>query len=275
VLPIETDPFVVAVKGDYSDAIVLADALAKVTNLTRDGGVRNVACRAGPGTVMLNAVAHPERGSGHLFDHYFQAVSSGTGAIAAWEAVRLLLGDGRFGNTATRIHVAQNAPFTPIADAWESGERDLARIPDHNAKDKISSVAADVLTHRQPAYGIAGGIFDVLKASEGMAWKVRNDQLVDAAQMFRMKEGINIDPAAAVAVDALRQAVATHEVEKEDRILLNITGGEKDVRYDSDSVYRVKPNVTVRRDEVEIVLDTIGSPEKLVNHSVHLNKADR
>jgi cysteate synthase len=119
-LPIETAPFVVAVKGDYSDAIVLADALAKATNLTRGGGVRNIACRAGLGTVMLNAVVHPDYGSNRLFDHYFQSVSSGSGAIAAWEAVQLLLGDGRFGNTPTKIHVAQNAPFTPIVDAWET-----------------------------------------------------------------------------------------------------------------------------------------------------------
>ena len=76
---------------------------------------------------MLHAVAHPDSGSGRLFDHYFQAVGSAAGAIAAWEAVELLLKDGRFGHTSTRVHMAQNEPFTPIPDSWERRSRTLAR----------------------------------------------------------------------------------------------------------------------------------------------------
>jgi len=271
-LPIKTAPFVVAVKGDYSDAIVLADTLAKATNLTRDGGVRNIASRGGLGTVMLNAVAHPEEGTNQLFDHYFQAVSSGAGAIATWEAVHLLLKDGRFGDTMTRMHVAQNAPFTPIVDAWKNGERDLAKIPEHSAKEKIGAVAADVLTNRQPAYGIAGGVFDTLKASDGMAWKVNNDQLLHAARMVKEAEGVAIDPAAAVAVGALKQAIDSYEVKKDERVLLNITGGGKDTRSSGEPVYRVKPDVIVKHDKFDAVLEKLGSPERLTNHTALLKK---
>jgi len=273
-LPIKTAPFLVAVKGDYSDAIDLADTLAKETDVTRDGGVRNIASRGGLGTVMLNAVAHPEQGCNQLFDHYFQAVSSGSGAIAAWEAVQLLLGDGRFGNTPTRMHVAQNAPFTPIVDSWKDGKRDLAKVSDPIAKEHTYSVTADVLTNRHPAYGIAGGIFDVLKASDGMAWTVSNDQLLYEAQMFSETEGIDIDPAAAVAVGALRQAVDSNEVKKEERILLNITGGGKDIRYSGEPVYRVKPNVIAKKDALDLVIAKIGSPEKLSNHITFLKRVN-
>jgi len=271
-LPLKTDPFLIAVKGDYSDAITLADTLAKATNLTRGGGVLNVACRAGLGTVMLNAVAHPEQGTKQLFDHYFQAVSSGSGAIAAWEAVQLLLGDGRFGNTVTKIHVAQNAPFTPIVDSWKSKKRDLTSIPDKRATERIYSVTADVLTNRHPAYGIAGGIFDVLKASKGMAWEISNAQLFHAARMFGDTEGIDIDPAAAVAIGALKQAVDAKVVKQEERILLNITGGGKDIRYSGEPVYRVKPVVVVKKDEFNIVRDKIGIPENLSHHKALLTK---
>jgi cysteate synthase len=273
-LPIKTNPFVVAVQGDYSDAIVFADAFANATNLTRDGGARNVASRGGLGTVMLNAVVHPEQGAKRLFDHYFQAVSSGSGAIAAWEAVQLLLKDGRFGDTATKIHVAQNAPFTPIVDAWENGERDLAKLSARSTKENIDSITADVLTNRHPAYGIAGGVFDVLKASNGMAWKISNDQLLHATLTVKEAEGIDIDPAAAVAVGALRQGVDLHEVKQEERILLNITGGGKDIRYSGEPVYRAKPNVTVKQGELDVVLEKVGSPEKLANHKTLLKRID-
>jgi len=36
---------------------------------------------------------------GRIPDFYFQAIGSGTGAIAAWEANLRFLADGRFGST--------------------------------------------------------------------------------------------------------------------------------------------------------------------------------
>lgn len=265
-LPLRTEPFVVVVKGDYSDAIELADKLAAATGLTRDGGVRNVACRAGMGIVFMNAVAHPEQGTQQLFDHYFQAVGSGAGAIAAWEAVQLLRGDGRFGNTRTKIHVAQNIPYTPIPQSWRTGRRDVVRVPDELTKERIRSVTADVLTTRNPAYSIAGGIFDVLTASNGHAWEVSNSQLFDAARLFRESEGTDISPPAAVAVDALRQAVLAGKVQKHERIILHITGGGKEAQYDNRGVYQVQPTIVVKPGELEPVIKKMGEPRRIINH---------
>src|SRR5690606_36869280 len=123
-LPHNTEPFLIAVEGDYSEATAMADALSSRVGLIRDGGARNVARRGGMGTVMLNAVASPDEGSGRMYDHYFQAVGSASGALAAWEASLLLRADGRFGDAMPRIHMAQNEPFTPIVDFWESDRRE-------------------------------------------------------------------------------------------------------------------------------------------------------
>ena len=73
-LPFDAHPTLIAVDGDYTDAIVLAERVAQYCGLTRDGGVLNPGRRGGMGTVVLNAVCHPEQGSQRLFDHYFQAV---------------------------------------------------------------------------------------------------------------------------------------------------------------------------------------------------------
>ena len=94
-LPFDAHPTLILVDGDYTDAIFLAEKAAQRCGLTRDGGVLNPGRRGGMGCVLLNAVCHPKQGSQRLFDHYFQAVGSGSGAIAAWEAVQLLLADGR------------------------------------------------------------------------------------------------------------------------------------------------------------------------------------
>ncbi len=72
-----------------------------------EGGAKNVARRDGMATTMLSAATT----IGEIPDYYFQAVGSGTGAIAAWEANMRLIGDGRFGETVMKLMVSQNHPF--------------------------------------------------------------------------------------------------------------------------------------------------------------------
>ncbi len=266
-LPFETAPFLIAVKGDYSDAIAMADRVAEAKSLTRDGGVFNVGRRAGMATVMLHAVTHPVQGSQCLFDHYFQGVGSGSGAIAAWEAVVRLLGDGRFGDKPTRIHMAQNSPFTPIADLWDADGVGGAVMPEAQARQAIAAVTAQVLTNRRPPFALAGGLRDVLAGSGGRVWRVDNQQVFQAARLFRACEGVDIGPASAVAVDALRQAVAAGAVGRDDRVLLHITGGGREIQF-SEGVHQIKPRMTVTPDEMRKVLEAIGEPPRITPEDI-------
>ena len=112
--------------ADYADAIELGNTIAATEGFYPEGGARNAARRDGMGTTVLAAV----EASGRIPDHYFQAVGSGTGAIAAWEMSLRLQEDGRFGSGRMKLHLSQNAPFTPMTDAWEAGSRTLAATPD-------------------------------------------------------------------------------------------------------------------------------------------------
>jgi cysteate synthase len=259
-LPFETQPTLIAVDGDYTDAIILADKVAQHCRLTRDGGVLNPGRRGGMGTVMLNAVCHPEQGSQCLFDHYFQAVGSGSGAIAAWEAVQLLRRDGRFGDTATRIHMAQNAPFAPIVQAWREGRQQLHPISEDEAYAQIAAVTAGVLTNRKPPYDLAGGLRDVLCRSSGAAWSVSNESVFNAARMFYALEGVDIGPAAAVALNALCQAVDSGVVKPHEHVLLHVTGGGREIQYSEQRVFQACPTLRVKPDELDAVLSAIGKP---------------
>lgn len=260
VLPFATSPFLVAVKGDYSDAIAMADTVAKRIGLSRDGGVRNVGRRAGMATAMLNAVAHPEQGSGRLFDHYFQGVGSGSGAIAAWEAVQMLLRDGRYGSVPTKIHMAQNSPFTPIADSWEAGEAIV--MSEEKAREAVANVTAKVLTNRKPPYALPGGLHNVLTVSKGHTWRVNNQRLFQAARLFRAVEGIDIGSAAAVAVDALSQAINAGAVKPEEAVLLHVTGGGRGIQF-QQGMYQAKRRLTVAPHEIDIVFEEIGKPPRI------------
>jgi cysteate synthase len=270
ICPLETKPFLAVVRGDYLDAIKLADAVQARTGLSRDGGVANVGRRAGMGTVMVQAVADPDCGTGTMFDHYFQAVGSAAGAISAWEAVELLLADGRFGKTATRIHMAQNEPFTPIPDSWERRTRELVMAEDSVARARIAAATAQVLTNRHPPYAVAGGIYDVLERSDGMAWRVNNYDLFQAARMFKQSEGVDIGEASAVAVSSLQQAVARGAVQPRDRVLLHITGGGLELQYSASKEYRNEATIVVEPGDVETLVEAIGNVEPIRDHSERL-----
>lgn len=206
---------------DYYDAIALGEKLAKNPRFVLEGGAKNVARRDGMGTTILSAV----EAIGRIPDAYFQAVGSGTGAIAAWENAERLAADGRFGKNNMRVYACQNAPYSLMYDSWKAGQRELVPITPEESRRDAEIILATVLSNRKPPYSIAGGLYDVLKASGGDMYLANNDQIVKAILWFFKKEGVDIFPAAACAVACLAQAVEKGDVKKDEVIMLNITGG--------------------------------------------------
>ncbi|MGA2477397.1 MAG: cysteate synthase [Spirochaetia bacterium] len=205
--------------ADYADAIELGNTIAATEGFYSEGGARNAARRDGMGTTVLSAV----EASGRIPDHYFQAVGSGTGAIAAWEMSLRLREDGRFGSGRMKLHLSQNAPFTPMTDAWEAGSRTLAALPDGRRLSRC--IRARVLGNRNPPYSIAGGLYDALSDTGGFMYRVADREARAAGRLFEKLEGCDIDPAAEVALASLQQAVEQGRIGRRDMVALNITGG--------------------------------------------------
>lgn len=205
---------------DYYDAIALGEKLCKDPRYMAEGGAKNVARRDGMGTTVLSAVET----IGRIPDAYFQAVGSGTGAIAAWENAQRLEADGRFGKNNMRVYCVQNAPFTLMYDSWKAGLRELVPITPEQSRRNAEVILAKVLSNRKPPYSIAGGLYDVLKASNGDFFKVTNDDIVYWLLQFANKEGYDIFPASAATVASLKQALDAGIVKKDETVMLNITG---------------------------------------------------
>ena len=206
---------------DYYDAIALGEKLAQDPHFFLEGGAKNVARRDGMGTTLLSFVEK----AGRIPDAYFQAVGSGTGAIAAWENAERLAADGRFGENKMRVYVAQNAPFTLIHDSWKAHSRLLAPLDPLTGRRQAEVILAKVLSNRKPPYGITGGMFDVLEASGGDTFTCTNDDIMFWLLQFRNLEGYELLPAPCAAVAALDQAVREGRVGKDELIMLNCTGG--------------------------------------------------
>ena len=220
--------------GDYFDAIRLGDMLLKSPRFYAEGGAKNVARRDGMGTTVLSAVTT----IGRIPDYYFQAVGSGTGAIAAWEANMRLLEDGRFGSNLMHLMVSQNAPFVPMYDAWRADSREMLPYEPDKARRDVSIIDAKVLSNRKPPYSLRGGLYDALKATGGDVLTATNAQVRKAMRLFEETEGIDIHPAAGVALASLIKQVADGKIASDACIMLNITGaGEKRFREEHDPVY--------------------------------------
>ncbi|MBU4340073.1 MAG: cysteate synthase, partial [Euryarchaeota archaeon] len=237
---------------DYTDSIHLADRIAALPGMQAEGGARNVARRDGMGTVMLDAAVTMKR----MPDHYFQAIGSGTGGIAAWEASLRLLGDGRFAGGLPQLHLSQNLPFAPMFNAWKAGRREIIRdidMPD--PKKLIHEMYADILSNREPPYSVAGGVYDALCSTQGTMYGISNSEAKKAQQLFERYEGIDIFAPAGVAVASLIEAVNEHKVDAEDHIVLNITGGgvkrlEKDHTLSKIEPESIVENANVALEEV-------------------------
>lgn len=229
--------------SDYADAIALSEMIAGLPGFTAEGGARNVARRDGMGTTMLSAV----EAIGELPHHYFQAVGSGTGAIAAWEANLRFIDNGNFGRRKTRLHVSQNAPFTPIHDAWQQRSRRFGPIDEHTARSQIAAINARVLANRNPPYGIKGGLYDALVDTDGTTAAITNEAAAEASRLFERLEGIDLEPAAAVAAAHLAEAARVGTVKADDAIVLNVTGGGYNRVHRDAEVAPVPPSLIIER----------------------------
>lgn len=206
---------------DYFDAITLGDKLCKDPRYMAEGGAKNVARRDGMGTTLLSAVEV----IGRIPDAYFQAVGSGTGAIAAWENATRLAADGRFGENKMRIYASQNAPFTIMYDSWKAHSRELVPMTPEEGRQKAEVILGKVLSNRKPPYSLAGGLFDVLEKSGGDMFKVPNDEIVSWVVKYFSLEGYDLFPASACAVSSLKQALDAGIVKHDETVMLNVTGG--------------------------------------------------
>ncbi len=225
--------------SDYFDAIHLSNLACGIEGFIPEGGARNVARRDGMGTTVLSAVTT----IGEIPEYYFQAIGSGTGAIAAWEANLRLIADGRFGNRKMKLMVSQNKPFTPIHDAWKAGSRDMLPLDEHHARKQVQQIMAKVLSNRKPPYSLTGGLFDAMKDAGGDVLLATNEEAHEAAALFEKSEGIDIHPAAAVATATLIRAVADGTVDSDALIMLNITGGGEALFRNTHELYYLEPSL--------------------------------
>lgn len=232
--------------SDYFDAIHLSGIIAGTDGYFPEGGAKNIARRDGMATTVLSAAVT----TGTIPAYYFQAVGSGTGAIAAWEANQRLIEDGRFGSRKMSLRVSQNAPFLLIHDSWKRKSRDLVELDLETASKQIDVIDAKVLSNRKPPYSLTGGLYDALLDSGGDVYAVTNGEAKEAADIFLETEGIDISPAASVALASLFKAVKPGDIDVSLPVMLNITGGGMDRIKREKRIFTLKPARMIPKEDI-------------------------
>ena len=230
---------VTAFDTDYFDAIHLSNLIVKCDGFFAEGGAKNVARRDGMGTTTLSAVTT----IGRIPDYYFQAVGSGTGAIAAWEANLRLIEDGRFGTNKMKLMVSQNSPFLPIYEAWKAQSREMLPYDNLLAREHVTEIDSKVLSNRKPPYPILGGLFDALTDAGGDVLKATNLEAREAKELFLKKEGIDIYSASAIATASLIRALNEGVIDRDALVMLNITGGGEERFKKEHSLHYLEPDL--------------------------------
>ncbi|MCD4675894.1 MAG: cysteate synthase [Desulfobacula sp.] len=263
----DTPVFLISLKQSvYNDCITFVSKLGQqLPRIIAEGGVYNIARRDFLGIPILHAADIMNE----IPDHYFQAVGSGTGAIAAWEASLRLSGLKNFARKPMRLHLAQNKPFTPIIHAWESRQPDYKFKAGHTSQKQARQVLSHVLTNPEPAYSMKGGLFDALSATRGNTYGVENNEIIIAKSIFETLEGIDIQYPSAACVAALQQAVKKGHVSPDDSILLHITGGGQRHLKKYKKLYPYKASLTVGKTQIDIAVKKISCFLDRINNGLY------
>jgi cysteate synthase len=136
-----------------------------------------------------------------------------------------------------------------MVSAWNAGRNYIDHEIDIPKIDNILDVvAARVLSTKYPAYGVRGGVYDALRATNGMMYGITNDEVYESKELFKRTEGPDILPASCVALTSLKKAIKEKRVRKDDCILLNLTGAGTEQRLRDLFILQMKPAVEVTKD---------------------------
>ncbi len=239
--PTDSIKLVVVEDGDYYDAKTVAKGIAKqLIGWQMEGSVHNVARRDGIGSLLLDAAFTMDR----LPEHYFQGIGGGPGPIGVHEMAERLIASGQFEGPVPRQHLSQNIEHCPIHNAWQARRDHL--LPEDFPSEEVT-VYSDYLLNKGPAYGQVGGVHDILKASNGQTYTVKESDAKLAKTLFETIEGIDIMTPGAVALASLQQALASGEVDSSSCTILNISGGGVERLRQEQSTEVVEPWLRVNK----------------------------
>jgi threonine synthase len=150
-----------------------------------------------------------------LPDLIIYPTGGGTGLIGMWKAFDEMEQMGWIDSKRPRMVSVQAAGCAPIVRAFEAGVRHADEFPD------ATTVASGLRVPRAIGDFL---ILDALRASNGRAVAVSDEELLAAVGEIGAAEGLFVAPEGAACLPALRRLMAEGAVGEDERVVLFNTG---------------------------------------------------
>jgi cysteate synthase len=202
--------------GNYLHANMLSKRLFGRLdgNIVEEGGYFNCGRLSGLGCCAMEFFDEV----GELPKHYFQAVGSGSGALAAIRTYGLL---DQYKSRKICFHLSQNVPYIPLVTAINKKDD---KISTHYHKF-VDTACSPMLTSGDPAYNYSGGLLEHINNGTSIfGYGVSNAEIYKMQYEMWNVEKIQILLPAATALAGMVIALKEGKIKADDIIQVNITG---------------------------------------------------
>ncbi len=156
-----------------------------------------------------------EQSGWELPDVIVYPTGGGTGLIGMWKAFDEMERMGWIDGRRPRMVSVQSSGCAPVVRAFEAGERTASEFPD------AATVASGLRVPKAIGDFL---ILDALRASNGAAVAVSDEELLAAVGEIGAAEGLFVAPEGAACLPALRGLIERGEVGRDERVVLFNTG---------------------------------------------------
>ena len=203
------------VSSKYDSALKEAFAFARESNIYHDGGYFSVAKRAGLGMAFLEAWEESKT----TFDFYFQAVSSGMGALGVYEIAAKMMKSSMIDSIPSLMCVQQSS-CDPMVRAFSAGESRI--LPEHIIENPTGCAKAILTGDPSVCYP---SLYQVVIDTDGTFVSVTEDEIKSAEKYLNESEGIAATPDGATSLAGFLKFAKAHPERLKDRsVLINVTG---------------------------------------------------
>jgi len=203
------------VNSKYDSAQKQALKFANENNVYHDGGYFSVAKRAGLAMAFLEAWEESKTN----IDYYFQAVSSGMGALGVYEMATKMKKSSMIDSIPSLMCVQQDT-CDPMVRAFSAGEKRI--LPEHIIKNPTGCAKAILTGDPTVCYP---SLYKIVSETNGSFISVSEDEIKSAQKHLNNNEGIKATPDGATALAGFLKYAETHSDQlKNKNVLINITG---------------------------------------------------
>ncbi|HVM73000.1 MAG TPA: pyridoxal-phosphate dependent enzyme [Anaerolineales bacterium] len=202
---------VIRVSGNYDQTKQIAAQFAQRRDLLLDRGAGSLPARESMKTIAYEMV---EQLGWHAPDWYIQSVSGGMGPLGVYQGFKELRSMGLI-DRIPRLAIIQAEGCAPMVNAFKAG-RDVAEavIPDTHIIVLATGDPGKMYTYLHKLTREFGGQMESVSDAEAFS----------AMHTLAKREGMAVEPAAAVAFAGLEKLARNGVIGKEELVVVNCTG---------------------------------------------------